>query len=110
MNDPLGNRMDDLVQLLDRTTRLALTDMLRLSGLSRAELQELVEFGALEPDAPRIEDWTFPARIAFLAHRAQGLRLAFDLDSEATSLVLGLLERIDDMEERLRELERQLLR
>ena len=46
---------------------------------------------------------TSGARSALLARRAAGLRTAFGLDVHGTSLVLGLLERIDDMERRLRE-------
>lgn len=108
MSDPII----DALQFLDDSTRLELADMLRLSGFTLAELQELVEFGALEPQGLGLDSaaWTFSARTALVARRASSLRLEFELDTQATSLVLGLLERIDEMQRRVHELECQLLR
>lgn len=101
---------DDSVVFLDESTHLVLEEMLRLSGLSREELVALVECGAVEPEGMTVEAWTFNARSALLARRAAGLRLEFGLDTQGTSLVLGLLERIDELEQRLRELRAQLPR
>ena len=106
MNDPVI----DTLQVLDDSTRLHLTEMLQLTGFSRDELQALVESGALEPDGLQADAWTFPARTALIARRAYGLHMEFELDTQATSLVLGLIERMDEMERRMRELECQLLR
>lgn len=106
MSDPII----DTLQFLDDSTRLHLADMLQLTGFSRDELQALVESGALEPEGLQADAWTFPARTALIARRAYGLRVEFGLDTQATSLVLGLIERMDEMERRMRELECQLLR
>jgi hypothetical protein len=106
MNDPVI----DTLQFLDDNSRLHLTEMLQLTGFSRDELQALVESGALEPDGLQADAWTFPARTALIARRAYGLHMEFELDTQATSLVLGLIERMDEMERRMRELECQLLR
>ena len=101
---------DHPVLFLDDATRIALEDMLRLSGFSLDELVELVECGAFEPEGVTVETWTFTVRSALIARRAAGLRVHFGLDTQGTSLVLGLLDRIDDMQQRLRELEKQLTR
>jgi len=98
------------LQFLDEGTRIAVEDMLSMSGLSMSELLALVEHGAFDPEGASIEAWTFSARSAFVARRAAGLRSEFGLDTSGTSLVFGLLERIDELERRLRELECQLLR
>ena len=98
------------LQFLDDSVRIALADMLALSGFSQAELIELVEHGAFEPEGVSVEVWTFSGRSALIARRAAGLRAEFGLDAQATSLVLGLLDRIDEMERRLRDVECQLLR
>lgn len=98
------------LQFLDDSTRIALQDMLAMSGFSLSELIDLVEHGAIEPEGSTTETWTFSARTSFIARRAAGLRAEFSLDTSGTSLVLGLLERIDEMERRMRELECQLLR
>jgi len=104
MTDPL----DRPVLFMDESTRIVLDDMLKLSGFSLDELLELVECGAFEPEGAAVEAWTFSARSALIARRAADLRIHFDLDTQGTSLVLGLLDRIDEMEQRLRELEAQL--
>lgn len=101
---------DPLPQFLDESARLALEDMLSLSGFSVEELVALVEHGAFDPEGTTMETWTFSARSAFVARRAAGLRSEFGLDTGGTSVVFGLLERIDELERRLRELECQILR
>ena len=96
---------EDRLQFLDDTTPLALQEMLALSGFTLAELMALVEHGAFEPQGATVETWIFSARTVFIARRAAGLRNEFGLDTPGTSLVLGLLERIEALERRLRELE-----
>jgi len=102
--------IDHPIVFLDDSTRVALQDMLRLSGFSLDQLVELVECGAFEPEGVTVETWTFTARSALIARRAASLRIDFELDTQGTSLVLGLLDRIDEMEKRMRELEAQLSR
>ena len=106
----MSDRADHSITFFDDTTRLALEDMLRLTGFSLEELRELVDCGAFEPEGQEASSWTFPARSALIARRAAGLRLAFELDTQSTSLVLGLLERIEEMERRMHELESRLSR
>jgi chaperone modulatory protein CbpM len=98
------------LQFMDDSCRIALQDMLALSGFTLDELVALVECGALEPEGVTVDAWTFSAHTALMARRAAALRLEFDLDTQGTSLVLGLLDRIEQMERRMRELECQLLR
>ena len=104
------NASDPLLQFLDDQARVALEDMLALSGFSMVELIALVEHGAFDPEGTTMETWTFSARSAFVARRAAGLRSEFGLDTTGTSVVFGLLERIEELERRLRELECQRLR
>jgi chaperone modulatory protein CbpM len=106
----MTDNIDHPVVFLDDSTRIVIQDMLRLSGFSLDQLVELVECGAFEPEGVTVETWTFTARSALIARRAAGLRVEFGLDIQGTSLVLGLLDRIDEMERRLRELEAQLSR
>lgn len=95
---------------LDESTRLVVEEMLKLSGFSLDELVALVECGAFEPEGITVETWTFSAHSGVIARRAAGLRMEFGLDTQGTSLVLGLLERIEGLEQRLRELQAQLPR
>jgi chaperone modulatory protein CbpM len=88
---------------------VALEELLALSGLAREELVELVEFGAFEP-VGATASWRFAARVVVQARRAARLRDDFGLNAPGMALALAYLERIDEHEQRLRELECHLPR
>ena len=88
---------------------VALEELLAASGLARAELLELVEFGALEPLVSG-DRWLFLSSFILQARRAARLRDDFGLNPAGMALALAYLERIDELERRLHELECQILR
>jgi hypothetical protein len=53
--------MDAELMLLAAHTRITLAEMTEASGLSHAEIVELVEYGAFAPQGAAPEEWTFPA-------------------------------------------------
>jgi len=87
---------------LEPGERLALDELSRLCGLTRDELAELVEYGALVPvsagETRFAAEWVLPLR------RAGRLRADFDLDLFTVGLLLGYLRRIDALEHELRAL------
>jgi chaperone modulatory protein CbpM len=99
----------DPFQLPGDDATVALEEFLTLSGLAREELLELVEFGAFEPVVAG-GSWRFSARVIVQARRAARLRDDFGLNAPGMALALAYLERIDELERRLRELECQALR
>jgi chaperone modulatory protein CbpM len=101
--------MTDPFQPLDDDAMVALEELLEASGLAREELLELVEFGVLEP-AVSGDRWLFLSGCVLQARRAARLRDDFGLNPAGMALALAYLERIDELERRLRELECQLLR
>ena len=108
------SRFDDdafTLQIFDDTVAITSQDMLALSGLQLEELIDLVEQGAFGPElhGTVVEEWRFVGRYAHLARRAVSLRRSFELDSNATSLLIGLLERIDELQRRVRDLECRLI-
>ncbi len=58
----------------------SLAELCELSGLSEAELRELVDHGVLAPVDPAARAWTFSADRLVLARSARRLRRDFDLD------------------------------
>jgi chaperone modulatory protein CbpM len=86
---------------------VALEELLAVSGLAREELVELVDFGAFEPVVAGTA-WRFAARVVVQARRAARLRDDFGLNPPGMALALAYLERIEELERRLRELECQL--
>jgi len=86
----------------------SLEELCELSGLSEAELRELVDHGVLAPIEPDAQHWNFSADRLVLARSARRLRKDFDLDTHGVALVVTLLERVRDLEAELRDLRAKL--
>jgi chaperone modulatory protein CbpM len=82
---------------LDRWRRLSISELALFSGLTEAELHELVDYGALTP-ANREVDWAFSADCVYRVRKACRLRDDLELDTQAMALALMLFDRIDDLE------------
>jgi hypothetical protein len=82
----------------------SLEELCELSGLSEAELRDLVDSGVLAPSDPDAPHWTFSAERLILARSAFRLRKDFELDAHGVALVVTLLERVRDLEAELRSL------
>ena len=92
------------VQWLNARQELSLHEFVQISGLPEAELRNLVEFGVLTPLDPRAPAWSFGADCLSLARTAGRLRRDFDLDSAGLAVALALIERVWELEARLRDL------
>jgi chaperone modulatory protein CbpM len=93
---------------LDSITEVSFTQMIVSSGLSEADLTELVRYGVLVPTDPAAPAWTFDAHWLIVARRASRLRRELDLDCHGVSVVLSYLDRIQALEAELRALRAQL--
>jgi hypothetical protein len=93
---------------LNEQHEFLLEELCELSGLSEAELRELVDYGVLAPIDSDAQHWTFSADRLVLARSARRLRKDFDLDPHGVALVVTLLERVRDLEEQLRDLRAKL--
>jgi chaperone modulatory protein CbpM len=80
------------------------------SGLTRAEIIELVEQGVFAPAGKAIEEWAFPESALALARVAARLRADFELSPASLALLLAYRERMLELEQRVRELECRLPR
>jgi hypothetical protein len=89
---------------IDEDDRVTLTTLVAISGLERAELHALVEFGALTPLDPGAAEWQFERRWVARVRAAGRLRRDFDLEPGGLALALGLLGRIHDLESEVRAL------
>ena len=93
---------------LSERREFSLAEFVELSGLSEAELRELVDYGALEPANPQAVQWTFSAERVITARTACRLRNDFDLDMHGLALILIYLDRIRDLEAQLQDLRARL--
>lgn len=91
--------------LLDETGAVSFTQLVEQSGLTEAELQVLVDCGAVAPRDVRAATWTFSWHCVITARTARRLRDDFALDdAHAVAIVLRLRERIEALEHELRQL------
>ena len=84
-------------------TWLSLGEFTEISGLSSAQVQELVELGVLSPSGASAREWLFNHQSMALARRLRRLQQDLDLDLDLQALALGyrLLERITELENQL---------
>ena len=95
---------------LDAWHTLTLVELADQSGLSIAEVTELVECGVFTPAAaPNAAD-RFPAASLGLARTAARLRADFELPPSGLALTVRLLDRIRDLEAQVQDLHARLPR
>ena len=92
---------------LDARCEVTLGELVQLSGLSDADLHEMVEFGALIPNRPGDTQWTFSGECVLRIQAAGRLRQDFGLDTNALTVAMNLLDRIRTLESDLRALRAQ---
>jgi chaperone modulatory protein CbpM len=90
--------------------RVTIVELAQCSGLREDVLRELVEYGALAPVDPAAEPFDFNARNVARVRAAARLANDLELETNALALVISLLGRIDDLEERVRDLNAKLPR
>jgi chaperone modulatory protein CbpM len=90
------------VELIDEHTTFTLVELCRSCDVEAELIEALVEQGILEPSGRRGRHWCFPAsslrrtRITLHLKRDLGVNLA------GAALALELLDRIDELDARLR--------
>jgi chaperone modulatory protein CbpM len=87
---------------------VSLDELLVASGLTREEVETLLDFGVLEPTRPA--SLLFPVDALLRARVAARLRAHFDLNASGMALAVDLLERMETLRARIRQLECQLLK
>ena len=95
---------------LDESVQLSLSELARYSGLSEAEVRDLVDCDALVPASRVAPQALFDAHCLAAARIACRLRNDFELDTDGLALVLSLLQRIRGLESEIRGLQAQLPR
>jgi chaperone modulatory protein CbpM len=86
----------------------SLAELAELSGLSEAELRELVDYGAVTPINPDSSPWVFNGKCLLTVRTACRLRISFELEPHGVALVVSLLDRIHELEAQLGNLHAQV--
>lgn len=87
---------------LDPRKTIGMSELSAASGMSMAELDELVDYGALIPLESAQPAQVFSAECARPLSRAHKLRADFHLDIFTMVLLLGYLTRIEILERQAR--------
>jgi chaperone modulatory protein CbpM len=93
---------------LDGRESVGFAELASACAMTAAELDELVEFGALAPLGRNAEGLLFSTDCIPPLREACRLRSDFDLDLFTAGLLLRYLQRIDALERRVKSLEAQL--
>ena len=93
---------------MDAHYEYSIADLEQSTGMSEAELRELVDYGALVPDDPHGTRWTFSGDIVVTAQTAGRLHADLELEPQALALALALIKRIRELEAQISSLRAQL--
>lgn len=83
---------------------VSLSELVESSGLTREELLELVQGGALPVREAQGASYTFSARVVTVARTACRLRDDLELDSAGLAVAMRLLERVRELESEVAQL------
>jgi chaperone modulatory protein CbpM len=93
---------------LDERDAVTVNELSQVSGFGPAEVDELVEYGALPPLPVDRQERLFSAQCITQLRTASKLRLDFDLDLFTVAMLLGYLNRIEALERQVRGLQAHL--
>lgn len=93
---------------LDARETLTAVELSHACGMSAAELDELVEYGALNAIRRNESERVFSAECVVTLRAAGRLRRDFDLDLFAVAILLGYLNRIEELEREVKSLRAHL--
>ncbi len=93
---------------LDDREAVTQAELAQVCALSSAELDELVDYGALLPAREGSDQRFFSAEWVMPLREAGRLRQAFDLDLFTVAMLLGYLQRIEGLESQVRSLQARL--
>jgi len=93
--------METEVVWLDEQRVVSLTELVEVSGLSRDELIELVQGGAIPAREVQGTNYVFSAGVISVARTACRLRDELELDMAGLGVALRLLDRVRSLEEEI---------
>jgi len=89
-------------ELLDEGTEITLVQLCRTCAVRAEIIEAMVEQGILEPSGKRGHHWCFPATSIKRMRIALRLQRDLDVNLAGVALALDLLERIEELDARLR--------
>lgn len=91
-----------------RSERLSFAQLQELTGLDPTIVGELIELGWITPERTLADAYLFRPRDLYRLKKLERIRRDFELPLLGASIVVDLLERIERLENKVRELNRLL--
>lgn len=99
-------RLIPIGEILDENLELSLTDLAHRGSVHIEIIIELVEEGVLEPQGRSPEQWRFTGPDLIRLRRAINLQRDLELNLPGIALAMELLDELDELRSRIRQLEK----
>ncbi len=99
--DDLSGNLAAKLTWLDHQETVTVAELLRASRLCEDELNDLIGYGALPALSQDRQEQVFSAKLIVPLCKAVQLKQDYDLDTFSVALVLGLLQKIEFLQEQV---------
>jgi len=94
------------LNLPERSELVAWAQLVELTDIQPGEVAELIELGWINPQKTSAEEYLFRMRDVYRIHKLMRLVNDLDMSFNSGSIVVDLLERVEELEKEVEELKR----
>jgi len=94
------------LNLPERSELVAWAQLVELTEIQPGEVAELIELGWINPQKTSAEEYLFRMRDVYRIHKLMRLVNDLDMSFNSGSIVVDLLERVEELEKEVEELKR----
>ncbi|QGY41692.1 MerR family transcriptional regulator [Pseudodesulfovibrio cashew] len=94
------------LNLPERSEYVAWAQLVELTAIRPADVAELIELGWITPKKTGAEEYLFRLRDVYRIHKLMRLVHDLDMSFDSGSIVVDLLDRIEELEKEVEELKR----
>jgi chaperone modulatory protein CbpM len=94
------------LNLPERSELVAWAQLVELTEIQPGEVAELIELGWINPQKTSAEEYLFRLRDVYRIHKLMRLVNDLDMSFNSGSIVVDLLERVEELEKEVEELKR----
>jgi chaperone modulatory protein CbpM len=88
--------------VVDEVNKITIDEVTRSCAVHRQKIVELVMEGIVEPEGQAPEEWRFTGRELSRARKALRIENDLDVNLHAVSIILNLLDQIDELQAAMR--------
>ncbi len=92
------------LNLPERSEYVAWTQLVELTSIQPTEVNELIELGWISPQKTNAEEYLFRLRDVYRIHKLMRLVNDLDMSFNSASIVVDLLDRVEELEKEVDEL------